>query len=412
MKRREGKGFVKSSALAAERKFNRLPIILILGALAAFGPLSIDMYLPALPALTDEYHTTTSLTQLSLSFFLIGLAGGQLIAGPLSDSMGRKKPLLIGLIVYTITSLLCVFSPSIYILIVLRLLQGIAGSAGIVISRAVVRDLYSGKELTKFFALIALVNGAAPIVAPVLGGQFLRFSTWQGIFIVLCLIGLVMLISVHFLLPETLPAEKRIIGGLKNTVITFKRILTNRSFLGFALSQGFIMASMFSYISGSPFVIQDVFGASPQLYSIIFAVNGLGIVIATQVTGRLAGKYDEKKLFISGLLINLIGGLLLFIVSLTDGGLLIHLLPLFFVVSSVGIVTTTGFSMAMQTQGKTAGSAAALLGVLSLMLGGFISPLVGLGEIKSSIPMTTVILGSGLCAFLSYFALSKQKIRK
>ncbi|MFT8322432.1 MAG: multidrug effflux MFS transporter [Bacillus sp. (in: firmicutes)] len=399
---------MKSNSLAAERKVNRLSIILILGSLAAFGPLSIDMYLPALPSLADQFHATSSLTQLSLSFFLIGLAGGQLVTGPLSDSMGRRKPLLIGLIVYTITSLLCVFSPSIYALIILRFLQGVAGSAGIVISRAVVRDLYSGKELTKFFALIALVNGVAPIVAPILGGQFLRFGTWQGIFIVLCCIGLIMLISVQYYLPETLPKEKRVLGGLNNTLSTFKHILSDRSFLGFALAQGFVMASMFAYISGSPFVIQDIFGVSPQFYSLIFAVNGLGIVLATQLTGRMTDHFDGIKLFVFGLVINLMGGIILFFVSLAGGGLLFHLIPLFFVVSSVGIVTTTGFSLAMQSQGKAAGSASALLGVLSLMLGGFVSPLVGLGGNESSLPMTIVILGSGLCASLSYLFLRKR----
>lgn len=399
---------MKSTSLVAQQKHNRLSMILILGSLAAFGPLSIDMYLPALPSLAGEFHTTSGLTQFSLSFFLIGLAGGQLVAGPLSDSIGRRLPLLIGLVIYTITSLLCVFSPSIYALIFLRLLQGIAGSAGIVISRAVVRDLYSGTELTKFFALIALVNGAAPIIAPVLGGQFLRFGTWQGIFIILCLIGLIMFISVQFYLPETLSAENRVPGGLRNTLLTFKRILADRGFLGYALAQGFVMASMFSYISGSPFVVQDIFGVSPQVYSLIFAINGLGIVIATQITGRIAGKIAEKRLFVIGLSINLVSGICLVIVSLMDTGLLWHLVPLFFVVSSVGVVTTTGFTLAMQTQGKNAGSASALLGVLSLLMGGFVSPLVGLGGNESTLSMTSVILGAGLCASISYTVLRKK----
>jgi len=230
------------------------------------------------------------------------------VAGPLSDSIGRRLPLLVGLVLYMITSLLCVFSPSIYALIFLRLLQGMAGAAGIVISRAIVRDLYSGTELTKFFALVALVNGAAPILAPVLGGQFLRFSTWQGIFILLSLIGLIMFISVRFYLPETLSKEKRMPGGVRSTLLTFKRILADRGFLGYALAQGFVMASLFSYISGSPFVVQDIFGVSPQMYSLIFAVNGLGIVLVTQITGRLAGKIAEKRLFVIGLMINVASG--------------------------------------------------------------------------------------------------------
>ncbi|MBV7504016.1 multidrug effflux MFS transporter [Bacillus sp. sid0103] len=386
----------------------RLWMAVILGTLAAFGPLSIDMYLPALPELAKDFHSNPSLVQFSLTFFLFGLASGQLFAGPLSDVYGRRKPLLIGLITYFVVSLLCAFSPSIWAFIILRLLQGFAGSAGIVISRAIVRDLYSGSELTKFFALLALVNGLAPILAPVVGAQFLKIVPWQGIFIVLSIIGLVMFLVVFFGLPETLSHEKRASGGLKNTFFTFKNLILDRSFIGYALVQGLVFAAMFAYISGSPFVVQNIYGGSAQMFSLIFAINGLGIMIASQTTGRLAGRIHESRLFVFGIGLSFLGGIVLLLLLLLNADLLIVLVPLFFVVASVGIVNTAGFSLAMQKQGKSAGSASALLGVMSLSFGGIVAPLVGLGGENTAIPMGFVIACAGGGAVLSYLFLVQK----
>jgi MFS transporter, DHA1 family, multidrug resistance protein len=387
----------------------RIWMALVLGSLAAFGPLSIDMYLPALPNLAKDFHASQSFVQLSLTFFLLGLASGQLLAGPLSDVGGRRKPLLIGLITYFIVSLLCVFSPSIWTLVGLRFIQGLAGSAGIVISRAIVRDLYSGSELTRFFSLLALVNGVAPILAPVLGAQLLKFVPWQGIFIVLGLIGIVMFFVVLYGLPETLHAERRSAGGFKNTIKTFRNLILDRSFIGYALVQGLVFSAMFAYISGSPFVVQNIYGASPQIFSLIFAINGIGIMIASQTTGRLAGRIHESKLLVFGFCMSFIGGIILLILLLSQADLIYILLPLFFVVSSVGVVNTAGFSLAMQKQGKSAGSASALLGVLSLAFGGIVAPLVGIGGGHTAIPMGIVIVCAGGGAVLSYLFIVPRK---
>ncbi|MGM7683807.1 multidrug effflux MFS transporter [Cytobacillus sp. Hm23] len=392
-------------------KSKRLWMAIILGTLAGFGPLSIDMYLPALPDIAKDFNVIPSLVQLSLTFFLLGLAFGQLLAGPISDVRGRRLPLLIGLLTYFVVSLLCVFSPSIWTLIVLRFIQGLAGSAGIVISRAVVRDLYSGTELTKFYALLALINGIAPIMAPVLGAQLLKIVPWQGVFILLSIIGLVMFFVVLLGLPETLHDDKRSVGGIKNTFMTFRNLILDRTFIGFALAQGFVFAAMFAYISGSPFVVQNIYGESPQMFSLIFAINGLGIMIASQTTGKLAGRIHESKLFLFGLATSLFGGILLFVLILLHAKLIFLLIPLFFVVSSVGIVSTSGFSLAMQKQGKNAGSAAALLGVMSLALGAFVAPLVGIGGEHTAIPMGMVIVGAGASAALSYLCLVPREER-
>ncbi|MCM3239448.1 Bcr/CflA family multidrug efflux MFS transporter [Heyndrickxia oleronia] len=400
------KELIHSPSMAKSR---RLWIAFVLGALSAFGPLSIDMYLPALPKLTEELHTNTSVAQLSLTACLIGLALGQLLVGPLSDVRGRKKPLLIALILYSVASILCAYSTSIWMLIFLRFIQGATGAAGIVISRASVRDMYSGTELTKFFALLMLVNGAAPILAPIAGGQLLHFVTWRGVFFVLFVIGILMWLAVTFGLKETLPRERRSPGGLKQTFSTFHLIITDRQFMGYAFSQGLVSAAMFGYISGSPFVLQDIFGVSPQMFSIIFAINGVGIIIASQLTGRLAGRVSELKLFIIGISLCAIGGVLLLLVVLLDAGLYAVIPSLFIVVSSVGMVGTTSFSLAMQNQSETAGSASAILGLLPFILGAIVAPLVGLGGSHTAVPMAIVIAGCGIGAVLVYLFMNNKK---
>lgn len=382
-------------------------IAFVLGALSAFGPLSIDMYLPSLPTLADNLHTTTSLAQLGLTACLLGLAVGQIVAGPLSDVRGRRGPLVISLILYAAASLLCVFAPNIGMLIALRFIQGLTGSAGIVISRAVARDLYSGKELTRFFSLLMLVNGVAPIAAPVLGGVILNFVSWRGVFMVLCVVGVAMLIAVVLGLPETLPTNRRASGGLKQTLGTLGHLFADRRFMGYALSQALITGAMFAYIAGSPFVLQDIFGVSPQTYSIIFAVNGLGIVLFSQLTGRLVGRFSERQLLLSGLVIAAVAGISLLTVAFTGGQLFAVLVPLFFVVSCVGIVSTTTTSLAMQSQQRSAGSASAMLGLLPLLLGSIASPLVGLGSGTTPVPMAVVIAIAEVSALLSFVVLAK-----
>ncbi|WP_312149358.1 multidrug effflux MFS transporter [Paenibacillus odorifer] len=397
----------KLAADGPSRK-QRLQLAVILGSITTIGPLSIDMYLPALPTLVDDFGTTAALVQLSLTFFLLGLASGQLVAGPLSDVYGRRRPLLIGMFIYAVSSVLCAFSPSIGLLIVLRFIQGLAGSVGVVVSRAAVRDLYSGSELTKFFSLLMIVNGLGPILAPVIGGQLLRVTTWQGIFLVLFAAGIIFCLTILLRLPETLPKERRSKSGLKGTLLTFKVLLGNRKFMGYALSQGFVTASMFAYISGSSFVLQNIFAVTPQVYSLIFAVNGIGIIITGQIAGRLAGKVSETKLLLSGFLLCTTGGVLLLLTILVGGGVIPILICLFAVVSSVGIVGATSFSLAMQDQGEAAGSASALIGLLPLLLGSCVAPLVGLGGVDSALPMAIVIACTGVLSILSYFLLVRR----
>ncbi|NQX69471.1 multidrug effflux MFS transporter [Paenibacillus alba] len=387
----------------------RLWIVLVLGALASFGPLSLDMYLPALPVIASDLHTTTSLAQMSLTACMIGLSIGQLIAGSVSDVRGRRIPLLVGLVIYALASIFCMFAPSIWLFLLLRFVQGMAGAAGIVISRAIVRDMYEGVEMTKFFALLMLVNGAAPILAPIIGGQLLEFTSWRGVFLVLSLIGVVMFIAVVLGLKETHLPERRSKGGLSNTLRTFRGLLTDRLFMGYALTQGLVFAGMFAYISGSPFVLQEIFGVSPQMFSLCFAINGIGVIIAGQVTGRLAGKISDERLLASGLVMAAFGGILLLIATLAGAGLYVILTAFFFIVSSVGPVSVATSSLALQSQGKTAGSAAALLGLLSFIIGGIIAPLVGIGGSQTAVPLGIIIAVMEVGAILCFVLLTRTR---
>lgn len=387
-------------------------LILILGALSAFGPLSLDMYLPSLPALARDMDTSASQAQLSLTFCLLGLALGQLLAGPLSDVRGRRGPLLASLAVYFAASLACVYSPGIWVFCALRLVQGLAGAAGIVLSKAVVRDMYTGTELTRCFAMLMLVNGAAPVLAPVLGAQLLSWTSWRGVFLILAAIGAVMLASVWLWLPETLPRERRARGGLPHTLSAFRSLLQDRRFVGLALSQGFMYAAMFAYIAGSPFVLQELYGVSPQVFSLVFAVNGLGIILAGQTAGKLAGRVREERLFAAGIGMGLVGGLGLLVSILADAGLAAILCCLFLVVSSIGIASTSGTSLAMEHYGHAAGSASALLGLVSFIAGGIVSPLVGLGGQGTALPMGVLIAIAEVCAVLCYVVLSVRARRQ
>jgi DHA1 family bicyclomycin/chloramphenicol resistance-like MFS transporter len=390
-------------------KSKRLWMAIVLGSFAAIAPLSTDMYLPSLPVLAEDLQSNTSVAQLTLTANLLGLGLGQLWLGLLSDQRGRRMPLIISLSVYCLSSVLCTAAPSIELLILLRFIQGVSGAGGMVISRAIVRDIYSGSELTKFFSLLMLINGAAPILAPVVGGQLLQFTSWRGIFIVLSILGILMVAAAIFSIQETLSQENRIAGGLKSTLLTLKNLLRDRIFIGYVLTQGFVLAAMFAYISGSPFVIQNIYGASPQMFSLIFAVNGLGIIMASQTTGRLAGRIKEKTLLKFGLCVATFGGVLLVTMLSLGVGLIGVLLSLFFVVSSVGIVGTTVFSLAMESQGKSAGSAAALLGLMPFILGSIVAPLTGIGNGQSVWPMATIILVCEGIAVISYLFLANRK---
>jgi MFS transporter, DHA1 family, multidrug resistance protein len=386
----------------------RLQLALLLGSLGLLGPFTIDMYLPSFPTIVEDYGTTASLVQISLTSCLLGLGIGQLIIGPMSDVQGRRKPLLIFLTMYLISSIICAIAPSIYLFITARFLQGFAAAGGLVISRAIVRDIYNGRELTKFFSLLMLVGNLGPIVAPIVGGGVLAFTDWSGVFIVLAFVGLVLSLTVSVKLEESLPVEKRVPSNLSQVLKNFGSLFKDRQFLGYALTQGFIIAGIFAYVSGIPFVYQNIYGVSPQVFSLLFGVNGLALIIGTQLVGRLADIIPERTFLKFGLFLSTTAGTFLLMALLLKAPLLAVAIPIFFLVCSIGIVSTTSFALAIETQGHIAGSASALLGLLPFVLGSITSPLVGVAGEYSAIPMGIVILSASLLALLSYFGLVRR----
>lgn len=386
----------------------RIQLAILLGSLALLGPFTIDMYLPSFPTIVKDYNTTASLVQISLTTCLLGLGLGQLFIGPMSDVHGRRKPLLIFLILYLIASVICSLAPNIYFFIGSRFLQGFAAAGGLVISRAIVRDVFSGRELTKFFASLMLVSNLGPIVAPIAGGSILLFTNWSGVFIVLACIGMVLFLTVIWKLEETLPIEKRVPSNFLQVVRNFGTLLKDHQFLGYALTQGFIIAGIFAYVSGIPFVYQNIYNVTPQGFSLLFGVNGIGLIIGSQAVGRLADIIPEKTFLKIGLFLANSAGAVLLIAILLKAPLIAIAIPIFFFVTSIGIISTTSFALAMETQGHIAGSAAALLGVLPFILGSMTAPLVGIAGENTAVPMGVIIFSASFLALLAYYGLGRK----
>ena len=361
--------------------------------MVAIGPLSIDMYLPGLPEITRSLDASAAAVQLTLTAVVVGLALGQLVAGPLSDRIGRRRPLVIGLVAYAGMSLLCALAPTVGVLAGLRFLQGLAGGAGIVIGRAVVRDLYAGAAAARLFSSLMLVTGLAPILAPVIGAQVLKVTAWEGIFVVLAGLALAIVTLAAVALPETLPPAKRDRGGLANTFRTLRKLLAQRSFIGYALTAALAFGALFAYISGSLFVLQEIYGLSPQAFSLAFGANGLGLVIGSQVNARLVGRYGPGVLLERALLVIVTAAaVLVAVVTLGDLGVWPVIIATFVVMSSLSFVMPNSTALALADQAKVAGTASALLGVIQFLVGGLAAPLVGIGGTGSAVPMAVVML--------------------
>jgi DHA1 family bicyclomycin/chloramphenicol resistance-like MFS transporter len=391
---------------------HRIRAIVVLGLLSTFGPISLDLYLPALPQLADELRASPSAAQLTITACLLGLATGQLVAGPLSDRFGRRRPLIIGLVAYLLTSLACAFAPSVAVLVVLRLLQGLAGAAGLVIARAVARDLYSGRELLIFFSRLILISGLAPILAPVLGGQLNRVMTWRGIFAVLAGFGLVLLLAGLLGVRESLPPERRRSGGLTSTLAGFRELLTDRLFVGSALASGLAGASMFAYIAGATFVLQRIYGLSPQGFSFAFGANSLGIVAMSQLGSRLAVRWTPVGVLALGLGLNLVGASGLAVTVLTGLSLPYLLGSLLVMVSAVGLVFPTATTLALADYPHQAGGASSLLGLGQYIGGAVVAPLVGIAGEETAVPLGVVALAASVCASSVFAGLVVPVLRR
>ncbi|OLZ69355.1 Bcr/CflA family drug resistance efflux transporter [Streptomyces sp. IMTB 2501] len=379
-----------------------LLVTLVLGGLTATPPLAMDMYLPSLPEVTRSLHAPAATVQLTLTACLLGMALGQLVVGPMSDRWGRRRPLLAGLAVYLLATALCALAPNVETLVAFRLAQGLAGSAGIVIARAVVRDLYDGVAMARFFSTLMLISGVAPIVAPLIGGQILRVTDWRGVFVVLTVIGVLLAALVWLRLPETLPPADRHAGGAGTALRAMRGLLADLPFTGYMLAGGFAFAALFAYISASPFVIQEIYGASPQTFSLLFGLNSVGLVVAGQVNGKLlVGRVALDKVLACGLSVIVLAATALLLMStgaLGETGLAPVAAALFVLMSAMGITLPNAQSLALLRTRHAAGSASALLGTTSFLVGAVASPLVGVAGEHTAVPMAVVQLAGALVA--------------
>lgn len=388
---------IKKSRKMENRKYNSRRFVLVFAALlSAFGPFMTDLYLPAFPELMEYFGTTTSLIQLSLTFGVIGLAAGQLVIGPLSDKYGRRRPLILSLTVFVVSTLICLLCRDVITFICFRLLQGIAAAGGVVISRSIAVDLYEGKEFTRFFAMLSAVQGLAPIVAPIAGGLLLGITDWRGIFAVLLLIG-VAILAAAFRFRESLPEERRQTGSVLATFANFRSVLGNKHFVCYMLIQSFAMGVLFAYISSSPFIFQTEYGLTPVMYSVCFAFNGLAIMTGNLIVPRFGS--EERALGIGACCL-LITSLVLAVCLM--GGWSVVAIEIGFLVLlfCVGMVLPTSTSLALALERKNSGNASAMLGFFQFTFAGLVAPLVGLGEVSVATSWVIVIASCATCGLV------------
>jgi DHA1 family bicyclomycin/chloramphenicol resistance-like MFS transporter len=384
------------------RVSRRIGTLLILGGLSAFGPLSTDLYLPGLPALTRDLNAAVPAGQTTLTSCLIGMGVGQLMAGPVSDARGRRVPLLLALALYVAASIACAVAPSMAALTLLRFVQGGAGGAGMVIAMAVVRDLYSVVASARAFALLLLVAGVAPMLAPTVGALLLQFTSWRGIFVALAAIGGGLLLCAGLGLGETLPVERRRERGLTATLRVMKALLSDRSFVPYAGIVGFAFGGAFSYIAASPFVFENVYDLSPPMYGAVFALNSACFVGAAQASGHLVRRVGPDRLVRTGVIVGAAGATCVLLAITADLGLAAVLAGLAMLMAGNGLVMPSATALALSGQGETAGSASALLGLARFAFAAGVAPLVGVDGAHSAGPMGVMVAGLSSAALVVY----------
>lgn len=379
-----------------------LQLVLVLGALSAMGPLTIDAYLPALPQLTADMGATDAQAQLTITGLLVGLGLGQLVIGPLSDAVGRRKPLLFGLAAHGVMSLLCSLAPSVTMLAVTRTLQGVGGAAVAVVAMAIVRDLFTGVRAAQLLSRLMLVVGVAPILAPSLGSALLSVTSWRGIFVVLAGVAVALFVLALVALPETLPPVRRRAGTIGDSLRGYAGLFRDPLFVVMVLVSGLMFATLFAYISGAPFILQELFSLTPQQFGLAFSANAIGLVVMTQLNPLLIRRTSPVTVLFAAVVVSFAGSVALLLTSLTGfGGLLGFMVPIWFIVAAAGLAFPNAPAIALNRHGEAAGSAAALLGAAQFMIGGLIAPLVGALSNGTPVPMAAVIVGtSGLALLL------------
>jgi DHA1 family bicyclomycin/chloramphenicol resistance-like MFS transporter len=386
-----------------------LQLVLVLGALIALGPLTIDMYLPAFPSLAEDLAASDSAVQLTLTGMLGGLAVGQLVIGPLSDALGRRLPLLVGLATHAVASLLCAVAPSILLLSGVRVVQGFAGAAISVVAMATVRDLFTGVAVAKLMSRLMLVIGLAPILAPSFGGLILQWTDWRGIFVVLAAAA-VLLIGVAVLgLQETLPEHRRRPVGLLPTLRTYRSLLRDTTFVALVFMGGLMFSSLFIYVSGASFVLQGAYGLDEQTFGLVFGANAAALTLFSQLNPFLIRRFGPTNVLTGAILLSISASAALVVTGGTGlGGLAGVLIPLGVVLGAAGLALPNTPALAMTRHGEAAGTAAAMLGCVQFGVGAVVAPLVGLIGSDSALPMGAVMLAVTLLAAVLMFTVVRR----
>lgn len=367
--------------------------VLLLSALTAVGPLTFDTYLAAFPEIADDLNAPAAAVQLTIAASLAGLALGQLTIGSISDAYGRRRPLLAGLSIYVVVSVALAIADNITLFTGLRFVQGFSAAAGMVLSMAIVRDRYEGLAVSKVMARLMLVVGVAPILAPTIGAQLLRFGSWRLIFVFLAVVGATLLVVSIFALKETLPQELRRTGGTLGALRTYRDLLTDLPFLGLALMSAFYLGAMFTYVASSTFVFQDGYGMTAQQFGWVFAGGAVAITVGSQINGALVGRFTPEQVLSATVLVGLGLSSALFATTLADGPLWLVVTLLVLTLGTAGFVLPSAPAIALANNPHRAGSAAALLGALQFGLGALIAPLTSIGGTPTAESMTAVMAG-------------------
>jgi MFS transporter, DHA1 family, multidrug resistance protein len=386
-------------------------LIVLLGTLTAFAPVSIDMYLPALPTIGIAFGAEAGRVQLSLASFFLGLATGQAFYGPISDRFGRKRPLYAGLFLFVLASAGCALATSIDILIVLRFLQALGACSGQVIARAVVRDVFEPRESAKVFSLLLLVMGVSPILAPLIGGQIIGWFEWRVVFWVIAVLGFSGLMGVIFRVPETHRRENKRSLQLKKVLGVYSDLLTDRTFIGYAVTGGLAMAGLYTYIVATPFVFIELFHVAADHFGLFFGANAVGLIAASQLNVRLIRRFDTDAIIRKVLVVEVVTGFLLLAgTALGLIGLAGTAVLLFVYISSIGCLFPNTTALAMAEHGNKAGSASALIGTLQFTLAAIAASAVGGLSNGTALPMAAGIAACGASAFAFYHSLVRVRV--
>ncbi|WP_438354057.1 multidrug effflux MFS transporter [Microbacterium sp. CJ88] len=383
----------------------RIVYIILLGALTALGPFTIDLYLPAFPVLEQDFQTTATAIQLTLTGTMLGFGIGQLIVGPLSDKVGRRVPLLAVTALHVVASVAAALAPSLLLLGGARVLMGMGAAAGGVVAMAIVRDLFGGRRLVVMLSRLALVSGVAPVAAPLVGSALLVVMPWRGIFVVLAAYGLVMLVAALFLVPETLPPARRSEKGSTTVLQRYKSVLSDRVFLGVLVIGGMTFSGLFSYLSSSSFLFQSTFGFNAQEYGLLFAVNSLGVVTGVQFASRLAARFGPQWVMAYSTGVMAVAASAIIVLDQLGAGLWGVMIPLFVFMTACGFTFPCVQVLALDRHGKAAGTAASLIGAVNFGVAGLISPIVGWVARDAGITATTMAAVMTGCAIVGLVSL-------